>query len=243
MTTDTSPRNAFKSWTQIALCFAAAALVVLGIDQAITHPEVIQAGLDAFFERLTHTDNILWGLGDAMNGVHKILWWVGMISFLGNLFLLARIDLDTDGIWSARHSKPVLFSLTGILLVMWAGVLVRPETTFPGKAILNFLFVAPLVALFFWAITFYVTTVLIKLVFSKRKHEQREAVEYDGAAKTGTSNAQRELLTQIAQQHLAIETLEPRNRDRLDFHEVSVWGIEEALQAAFKAGADSQRPD
>lgn len=41
---------------------------------------------------------------------------------------------------------------------------------------------------------------------------------------------------QIALDHLFVETLETRHSDRLDFHEVSVWGIKSALQAAFDAG-------
>ncbi|MFM2007252.1 MAG: hypothetical protein RLZZ09_2907 [Pseudomonadota bacterium] len=44
------------------------------------------------------------------------------------------------------------------------------------------------------------------------------------------------LLSQIAQQHLRVETLETRHSDSLDFHDVAVWQIEEALQAAFEAG-------
>jgi hypothetical protein len=44
------------------------------------------------------------------------------------------------------------------------------------------------------------------------------------------------LLTQIAQQHLKVETLETRHSDSLDFHDVAVWQIEEALEAAFEAG-------
>lgn len=45
-----------------------------------------------------------------------------------------------------------------------------------------------------------------------------------------------DLLTQIAQQHLRIETLETRNSDSLDFHDVGVWCVRDALEAAFKAG-------
>ncbi|MFM2007579.1 MAG: hypothetical protein RLZZ09_3234 [Pseudomonadota bacterium] len=44
------------------------------------------------------------------------------------------------------------------------------------------------------------------------------------------------LLSQIAQKHLRVETLETRHSDSLDFHDVAVWQIEEALQAAFEAG-------
>ncbi|MBP9904518.1 MAG: hypothetical protein KBF66_03095 [Rhodoferax sp.] len=42
----------------------------------------------------------------------------------------------------------------------------------------------------------------------------------------------------IAKEHLLIETLETRNSDRLDFHDVSVWGVRSALKAAFKAGVE-----
>ena len=45
-----------------------------------------------------------------------------------------------------------------------------------------------------------------------------------------------QLLTQIASQHLGIDTLETRNSDSLDFHEVAVWTLREALQAAYLAG-------
>ena len=44
------------------------------------------------------------------------------------------------------------------------------------------------------------------------------------------------LLQQIALDHLFIETLETRNSDRMDFHEVSVWGVKSALMAAYEAG-------
>jgi hypothetical protein len=45
-----------------------------------------------------------------------------------------------------------------------------------------------------------------------------------------------ELFTLIAQCHLNIETLETRKSDGLDFHDVAVWGIKDALDAAFEAG-------
>ena len=45
-----------------------------------------------------------------------------------------------------------------------------------------------------------------------------------------------QLFQRIALDHLFVETLETRNSDRLDFHEVSVLGIKTALQAAFDAG-------
>lgn len=49
------------------------------------------------------------------------------------------------------------------------------------------------------------------------------------------------LLQQIALDHLFIETLETRNSDRMDFHEVSVWGVKSALMAAFEAGRQAAK--
>jgi hypothetical protein len=47
---------------------------------------------------------------------------------------------------------------------------------------------------------------------------------------------QEQLLEQIAKQHLFIDTLETQSSDRLDFHDVSVWGVKAALEAAYEAG-------
>jgi hypothetical protein len=45
------------------------------------------------------------------------------------------------------------------------------------------------------------------------------------------------VLRAIAKQHLLIDTLATRNADSLDFHDVAVWSVEAALQAAYAAGA------
>jgi hypothetical protein len=50
-----------------------------------------------------------------------------------------------------------------------------------------------------------------------------------------------QLLQQIALDHLFVATLETRNSDSLDFHDVSVWAIRAALQAAFDAGKQAGR--
>jgi hypothetical protein len=47
-----------------------------------------------------------------------------------------------------------------------------------------------------------------------------------------------QLLTQIAREHLSIETLETRRSDSLDFHDVAVWCVRSALEAAFNAGVE-----
>ena len=44
------------------------------------------------------------------------------------------------------------------------------------------------------------------------------------------------LILNIATRHFFIETLETRNRDRLDFHDVAVWAMRATLEAAYEAG-------
>ena len=50
-----------------------------------------------------------------------------------------------------------------------------------------------------------------------------------------------DMLAAIAREHLGLETLDARNMDSLDFHEHGVWCIKDALEAAFRAGAESAR--
>lgn len=45
------------------------------------------------------------------------------------------------------------------------------------------------------------------------------------------------LFTKIAQDHLDVETLETRNRDALDFHDVSVASLRHVLELAYHHGA------
>ncbi len=47
------------------------------------------------------------------------------------------------------------------------------------------------------------------------------------------------LLEQIAKEHLFIETLETQHSDRSDFHDVAVWSIKSALEAAYAAGIEA----
>jgi hypothetical protein len=58
-----------------------------------------------------------------------------------------------------------------------------------------------------------------------------------------TPEAHTEILTAIAQKHLGIETLEMRHRDSLDFHDVGVNCLLEALAAAFDAGRQQAEHD
>jgi hypothetical protein len=48
-----------------------------------------------------------------------------------------------------------------------------------------------------------------------------------------------DILTAIADRHLAIPTLLERRSDSLDFHEVSVWGVKDALWYAYQAGVSA----
>ena len=50
-------------------------------------------------------------------------------------------------------------------------------------------------------------------------------------------------MQQIALDHLFIETLETRNSDSMDFHDVSVWGVKSALMAAYEAGRQVAKQD
>ncbi len=57
---------------------------------------------------------------------------------------------------------------------------------------------------------------------------------------TEAQTAQRDaLILEIAKRQFFIETLETRERDSLDFHDVAVWSIRAALEEAFEAGRAS----
>jgi hypothetical protein len=51
----------------------------------------------------------------------------------------------------------------------------------------------------------------------------------------------RKQLSEIAAKELRIPTLEQRGRDSLDFHDVSVWSVAEALCQAYKAGEAAEK--
>jgi hypothetical protein len=50
-------------------------------------------------------------------------------------------------------------------------------------------------------------------------------------------------ITQIARTHLGIATLEARNNDNLDFYDLSVSNIRNALESAYEAGKQSVLPE
>ena len=52
---------------------------------------------------------------------------------------------------------------------------------------------------------------------------------------------QRQTLEGIARKHFSVDTLETQNSDSLDFHDVAIWNIKQALLDAYRAGyADSE---
>jgi len=63
----------------------------------------------------------------------------------------------------------------------------------------------------------------------------------DPAMTTKTEAPSEALLLEIAAKHFYLETLEARNSDSLDFHDVAVWSIRAALEAAFAAGQAAAR--
>jgi len=54
--------------------------------------------------------------------------------------------------------------------------------------------------------------------------------------KTDPTTQRDAVMLKIAQRRFHLETLETRNRDRLDFHDVAVWALRAALEEAFEAG-------
>lgn len=67
--------------------------------------------------------------------------------------------------------------------------------------------------------------------------EQR--VHVSTRTKALPEHAMQKTLEKIALDHLFIDTLETRNRDALDFHDVSVWAVKSALEAAYRAGLEA----
>jgi hypothetical protein len=49
------------------------------------------------------------------------------------------------------------------------------------------------------------------------------------------------VVAEIAKNILHIDTLEEQKRDHLDFHELSVWTIKQALAAAYQAGRNAAK--
>jgi hypothetical protein len=61
----------------------------------------------------------------------------------------------------------------------------------------------------------------------------------DAAAKCDREVEVDKLLAGIAKRELRVPTLDTRNSDGLDFHEVDVWSLRQALRSAYRAGQDA----
>ena len=86
-----------------------------------------------------------------------------------------------------------------------------------------------------------ITAHLIKRINDKGWRDCFENAIREETGKTYPKTQSKEnIFTEIAQRHLHVDTLVKRNSDSLDFHEVSVWGISAALEAAFQAGANQK---
>ena len=61
--------------------------------------------------------------------------------------------------------------------------------------------------------------------------------------KTRTEERRDAAIAEIAQRVLGIHTIETRNSDALDFHDLAIWRIREALADAYAAGQRVARAD
>jgi hypothetical protein len=64
----------------------------------------------------------------------------------------------------------------------------------------------------------------------------KNTAEKQVVTEAANNRAPNTVIKEIARRHLNVRSLTTQNSDDKDFHEVSVWGIESALKAAFKAG-------
>lgn len=60
-------------------------------------------------------------------------------------------------------------------------------------------------------------------------------------AKRSRTEKQDIAITRIAIEVLGLETLDTRRSDSLDFHDLAVWQIRKALEAAYEAGRNAAR--
>jgi hypothetical protein len=73
---------------------------------------------------------------------------------------------------------------------------------------------------------------LLRKAIQEYKYEQFQPEP----ERSSTMSTHTQQLSRIAQEFLAVPTLEVRRSDSLDFHTVSVWAVHDALEAAYQAG-------
>jgi len=64
-------------------------------------------------------------------------------------------------------------------------------------------------------------------------------IDVPAASPVVTPEGVMDQISQIAKDCLDLDTLDTRNSDSLDFHDLSVWNVRDALLAAFRAGMAS----
>lgn len=67
----------------------------------------------------------------------------------------------------------------------------------------------------------------------------KKTTEHNNLTEAANNRPPSTVINDIARHHLNIRSLAKQNNDDMDFHEVSVWAVEAALKAAFKAGQAS----
>ena len=73
-------------------------------------------------------------------------------------------------------------------------------------------------------------------------YRERANVTSMKTTKTATAKVQ-PYAAKIAREILDLQTLETRRMDSLDFHELAVWEIREALEAAYNAGRQAGKSE
>ena len=71
--------------------------------------------------------------------------------------------------------------------------------------------------------------------------EERHISHYENRITDGSLKTRDEIVEFLGTKMLGFETLETRKSDRLDFHEVAVWSLKEALELAYLAGQRSAK--
>lgn len=74
----------------------------------------------------------------------------------------------------------------------------------------------------------------------KNSNDERYVSRDERKVTDGSLKTKDEIVAYIATKVLGFETIETRKSDGLDFHEVAVWTVKEALELAFLAGQHSK---
>jgi len=57
------------------------------------------------------------------------------------------------------------------------------------------------------------------------------------------SISKEQIMKEIVENAMELPTIETRGSDELDFHDVAIWRIKEALHLAYEAGKESVKKD